>query len=53
MPARPVGDLQRMDVELPGDLLNGLKAFERLLGDSGFELCLVSSTLGFHLSFLG
>jgi hypothetical protein len=50
----PVKNLKGMHLLLPGDLLDGFDSLERLKGDVGFELRIVSAAFGFHgLWFLG
>jgi hypothetical protein len=44
----PFGNLHRMDVEILGDLLDGLDALERFERDAGFEFWFVSSSFCFH-----
>ena len=44
----PVGDLDRMDVEFLGDLLDGLDALERYERYAGLEFWFVSSSFCFH-----
>ena len=44
----PLGNLHRMDVEILGDLLDGLDALERLKSHAGLEFGFVSSSFCFH-----
>ena len=47
----PVGNLNRMDVEILGDFLDGLDALERLKRHAGFTIGFVSSSFGFHFGW--